>query len=77
MQIRCKDRPAFRDTILVQDGWTDDGARHMKRIPSTNTKSCLFDLRASQIGCQGCKWQFAGDLRDEAAAADAGNEIAQ
>lgn len=36
----CFNRPAFRDTIVVQDGWTEDGRRNMVEIPDPMSKTC-------------------------------------
>lgn len=34
MNIRCRNRKPYRDTMLVQDGWTPEGARIMREIPN-------------------------------------------
>lgn len=64
LNVKCKDRAAYLDTIDVQDGWTEDGRRRMVTIPARNSKSCHFDLRETDPGCQGCKWQKQQDPRD-------------
>lgn len=62
--VRCKDRPAFRDHVEVQDGWYPDGRRRMAIVPVPMSKSCRFDKRHEEPGCQGCRWQLNDDARD-------------
>lgn len=62
--IRCKNRPAYRDSAIVQDGWTPDGRRQMREIAVPMSKSCHFDLRETTPECEGCCWRDAPDSRD-------------
>lgn len=64
MLIRCHNRPPYLDVITVQSGWHDNGTRRMVTIPNNNTKSCKFDLKDTQPGCVGCRWQSEVDARD-------------
>ncbi|QBJ80489.1 hypothetical protein [Aquitalea sp. USM4] len=52
----CHNQPRQRDGLDVPDGWTDDGRRKMRRIPSVNTLECHFDKMAEDVRCAGCKW---------------------
>lgn len=67
LNVRCKNRAPFLDTVVVQNGWTADGRRNMITLPNPMTKSCQLDIRATQPGCHGCRWQSALDLRDQPA----------
>lgn len=64
LNVRCNNRAPFLDTVTVQNGWTADGRRHMIELPNPMTKSCQLDIRATQPGCQGCRWQSTLDPRD-------------
>lgn len=64
LNIKCKDRAPFVDQVEVQVGWYPDGRRKVEIRVNPMSKSCQFDLRLSQPGCQGCKWQVERDLRD-------------
>lgn len=64
LNVKCKDRAPFVDLVEVQVGWHSDGRRKMESRVNPMSKSCQFDLRLSQPGCQGCKWQSERDPRD-------------
>lgn len=68
---RCSNREPYVDSYDVQDGWHEDGRRRMMRIENINSKSCKFDLRDTQPGCQNCRWQHVDDLRDHVQVASA------
>lgn len=62
----CYDRPALLPTITVQDGWTSDGRRVMKVLPSPFAGDrCKFDRRAADPRCAGCDWVGTNQLEKD------------
>lgn len=67
----CHNRPPFRDTQRVQDGWIDSGPSRvpvMRAIPFRMTPECVYGndrsedarrggLGAFDPGCDGCRWK--------------------
>ncbi|ABM96871.1 hypothetical protein [Methylibium petroleiphilum] len=66
MNVKCFDRAPYKDTVEVQSGWHPDGRRLMVTIPNPMSKSCRYDLKLEEPGCQGCRWQREDDPRDVA-----------
>lgn len=64
LNVKCKNRKPFLDEIEVQIGWHADGRRKTELRKNPMSKSCQFDLRLTQAGCQGCIWQVERDPRD-------------
>lgn len=59
---RCYNRDPFNGTVEVQDGWTEDGRRIMKRITDPMSKGChqhdpLGEAAIFQWNCDGCRWK--------------------
>lgn len=62
----CYNRKPFKRFFMVQDGWTEDGRRKMKRIPNKMSRRCVQweelgeALKAAERGewwrCEGCHW---------------------
>lgn len=52
----CYNRSPFRDTLMVQNGWTSDGRRDMIEIPFRMAKDCMYDLKHTDVQCNGCRW---------------------
>lgn len=55
----CFNRPAFKNTVVVQNGWTDDGRRNMVEIVDPMTKTCqqhgpLGEATLHGWDCAGC-----------------------
>lgn len=59
----CHNREPFRESLVVQDGWNVDGTRHTKVIPFVMSEDCQHDRRATDKGCDGCKWRVSDDKR--------------
>lgn len=64
---RCHNRPPFKDTIQVQDGWGFDGFRFMVELPDPMSKGCQqhgvmgeATLHPEQWACDGCSWKPKG-----------------
>lgn len=57
MKHGCHDRPEFLETLMVQDGWDEDGKRIMKRIPFRMERRCMYDLKKTDESCKGCRHQ--------------------
>jgi hypothetical protein len=53
----CHNRPAFQKTLSVQNGWTPDGRRIQKEIIFRMERRCMYDLKKTDEGCKGCRWQ--------------------
>lgn len=56
----CYDRPPFRDTLSVQDGWTKSGTKYTVEIPFRMDQECQYrhtQLGKADPGCVGCKWR--------------------
>lgn len=64
----CHNRPAWRETVSVQRGWTDDGRRIMVEVPDHMSQGCNV-WAGTGIGpqnerypvamgwdCTGCRW---------------------
>lgn len=62
----CYNRPPFKDTVEVQDGWSpiynaDGYTRNMKTIPDPMSKGCqqhspLGEATLHGWDCAGCRW---------------------
>ncbi|WP_425953112.1 hypothetical protein [Ralstonia pseudosolanacearum] len=65
MNIKCKNRPPYKDEYRGQDGWNEDGTPNFVVIKNTMSKSCRFDGKLEQPGCKGCHWQLNDDPRDK------------
>ena len=64
LKVKCKNRPPYADFIEDEVGFDRNGNPIVRIIQNRMTKSCQFDLRLSQPGCQGCRWQTERDPRD-------------
>lgn len=56
----CHNRPDFKENLTVQDGWTWLGSgeqRRMRIIPFRMERRCVYDLKKTDQGCTGCRWQ--------------------
>lgn len=64
----CYNRPEFKKSLLVQDGWEwdflNDSIRHssMKRIPHTMSMDCrqwgpMGEAKLKHWDCDGCRWK--------------------
>lgn len=51
----CHNRAPLKKTLMVQDGWTEDGRRIMKEIPFAMSTDCRHDKRSTDPRCKGCK----------------------
>lgn len=51
----CHNRPPFKQTLIVQDGWTASGRRINKEIKHVMSTDCRHDKRATDPRCRGCK----------------------
>jgi len=57
----CHNHPPYKDDLLVQDGWTDDGRRVMVKVPNRMSREChQWDeegaARMYGWNCEGCRW---------------------
>lgn len=56
----CFNRPAYRDTLMVQDGWTEDGRRIMREHHDLMSKTCpqntppFGEAYIQRWDCDGC-----------------------
>ncbi|WP_288081853.1 hypothetical protein [Pseudomonas sp.] len=57
----CHNRPPFRDTVCVQDGWNDDGTRRVVEIPFRMSRECRYDRSLSDSACAGCHRAGSGE----------------
>lgn len=57
----CYNREPFKETLLVQAGWTEDGRRIMKEIPFRMSMNCEYDLKQTDGECGDCKWRTSND----------------
>ena len=64
LYVNCKNRPAYKDEVTYQNGWTPEGSRIMETKPNPMSKSCKLDTKKDQIGCIGCHWRDNLDPRD-------------
>ena len=77
----CYNRPPLHETIVVQDGWSTSyagfgdepvlGTAYSRRprmivIANANSNECQYSLTAADPGCDGCVWNRAGQLNQEA-----------
>jgi len=51
----CHNRKPFKDSLMVQDGWTEDGRRIMKEIPFRLSMNCEWSKEHDNERCDGCK----------------------
>lgn len=74
MPVSCFNRPHYKDSVTIKEKMTEvmassDGrvimGQEMRTIPAPMTKSCRVDIRFTNPGCSGCKWQTGIDSRDE------------
>lgn len=63
-KLSCHNRKPYVDFFEVGLAWTQEGARVVLTQKNVMSKSCQFDLRLREAGCQGCKWQVDSDPRD-------------
>lgn len=63
----CHNRKPFKETIHVQDGWTEDGRRNMVTLPFNGSMNCKYAEHGysdSDWRCADCKWinqEFKGE----------------
>ena len=74
----CYNRPPLHGTVVVQDGWFTSaadglpiGAAFSRRprmivIANANSEECQYSLTAADPGCDGCVWNRAEQLNQEA-----------
>lgn len=57
----CLDKPdSYQTTIMVQDGWTDDGRRIMREHTTHWLPiGCGHSYNPTDPACRGCKWRKA------------------
>ncbi|TXH55154.1 MAG: hypothetical protein E6Q97_09380 [Desulfurellales bacterium] len=67
----CHNRPPFRDTVTVPDGYHADGRRRFAEIPHTMSTDCgswkgfwtvdppVRTPDALGFDCEGCRWRPA------------------
>lgn len=60
----CFDRPPFRTSMVVQDGWWMDGYTRypkMKAVEFRGSPGCVYStdplMGSKDPGCVGCKWR--------------------
>lgn len=56
---KCFNRPAYKDTITAQDGWSEDGRRRMVERPNRMSKECQQHTAHGEAtiwgwDCEGC-----------------------
>ena len=71
----CYNRPAYKDSIFVQDGWKKAKAGKaiirlplMKLIPDPMSKNCqqwgpMGEAKLKNWDCQGCRWKPEPELQ--------------
>lgn len=61
MKHGCYNRLPLKETLMVQDGWTNDGKKIMVEIPFLMNKNCQYTREHyADESCSGCKWQKMG-----------------
>lgn len=54
----CHNRDLLRTTVMVRDGWTEDGRRNMVERPDPMTKHCVYSQgNPHDPACDGCRWR--------------------
>lgn len=51
----CHNRAPYRETLVVQDGWSIDGTRRTVEIPFRMSRECRYDRSLDDSACSGCK----------------------
>lgn len=65
LNVGCKNRPPYQDTYVMKPGLNDLGQQTGKVMQNRMTKSCMYDNKLTEPGCQGCWWQTNLDPRDQ------------
>lgn len=52
----CHNRKPFKDTLMVKDGFTEDGRQKFKDVPFVMSRDCQYDNRKDPM-CRRCKWK--------------------
>lgn len=57
----CYNHPPFKKTVVVQDGWTEDGRRNMiEQTSAFQDDDCHYSLSNEgkvDADCDGCSWR--------------------
>lgn len=53
------------ETVMVQDGWTEDGRRNMKEIDDFGSRECRYDHSLSARRCATCSKRGSGEKYSE------------
>lgn len=64
----CFDRPPFKATTTVADGWETTWARRMVDMEFRQDRRCMYsrsDLGKADQGCDGCIWRATEKANDE------------
>lgn len=64
LTLNCHNREPYLDEIEVEVALHADGRPIKQVYVNRMSKSCQYDLRLLEPGCQGCKWQKERDPRD-------------
>lgn len=54
----CFNLNPCKDTIYIQDGWTEDGRRNMVEMPFNSSRNCKYaehGYAKDDVRCTGCE----------------------